>query len=92
VDQPLWPRLWDSIRECCDRLRIMPMAVRSSATAEDLEDRSFAGQYETVLNVTADNLLTAYKQVLASKYSPRAIAYRLRYGLEDWDTLMCGRS
>ncbi len=64
------------------------LAMRSSAVGEDSE-ASFAGQYETVLNVTADNLLAAYKQVLASKYSPRAIAYRLRYGLEDWDTLMC---
>ena len=64
------------------------LAMRSSAVGEDSE-ASFAGQYETVLNVTADNLLAAYKKVLASKYSPRAIAYRLRYGLEDWDTLMC---
>ena len=47
------------------------------------------GNTRPSLNVTADNLLAAYKQVLASKYSPRAIAYRLRYGLEDWDTLMC---
>jgi pyruvate,water dikinase len=67
---------------------LVRLAMRSSAVGEDSE-ASFAGQYETVLNVTADNLLTAYKQVLASKYSPRAIAYRLRYGLEDWDTLMC---
>ena len=64
------------------------LAMRSSAVGEDSE-ASFAGQYATELNVTADNLLSAYKQVLASKYSPRAIAYRLRYGLEDWDTLMC---
>src|SRR5512147_1231151 len=49
VDRPLSARLWGSIREGCDRLRIMPLAVRSSATAEDLEDRSFAGQYETYL-------------------------------------------
>ena len=64
------------------------LAMRSSAVGEDSE-ASFAGQYATELNVTADHLLSAYKQVLASKYSPRAIAYRLRYGLEDWDTLMC---
>ncbi len=64
------------------------LAMRSSAVGEDSE-ASFAGQYATELNVTADHLLPAYKQVLASKYSPRAIAYRLRYGLEDWDTLMC---
>ena len=64
------------------------LAMRSSAVGEDSE-ASFAGQYATELNVTADRLLPAYQQVLASKYSPRAIAYRLRYGLEDWDTLMC---
>lgn len=64
------------------------LAMRSSAVGEDTEV-SFAGQYETVLNVTRDNLLEAYKTVLASKYSPRAIAYLRRYGLEDRDTLMC---
>ncbi len=64
------------------------LAMRSSAVGEDTE-ASFAGQYVTELNVTRDNLLEAYKQVLASKYSPRAISYRLRYGLEDRDTHMC---
>ena len=62
--------------------------MRSSAVGEDTE-ASFAGQYATELNVTRDNLLEAYKAVLASKYSPRAISYRLRYGLEDRDTHMC---
>ncbi len=64
------------------------LAMRSSAVGEDTE-ASFAGQYATELNVTQDNLLDAYKAVLASKYSPRAISYRLRYGLEDRDTHMC---
>ena len=64
------------------------LAMRSSAVGEDTE-ASFAGQYATELNVTRDNLLEAYKAVLASKYSPRAISYRLRYGLEDRDTHMC---
>jgi pyruvate,water dikinase len=64
------------------------LAMRSSAIGEDTE-ASFAGQYATELNVTQDNLLEAYKLVLASKYAPRAIAYRLRYGLEDRDTRMC---
>jgi pyruvate, water dikinase len=64
------------------------LAMRSSAVGEDTE-ASFAGQYATELNVTRDNLLEAYKAVLASKYSPRAISYRLRYGLEDRDTRMC---
>ncbi|RJR45291.1 MAG: hypothetical protein C4567_03505 [Deltaproteobacteria bacterium] len=64
------------------------LAMRSSAVGEDTE-ASFAGQYATELNVTKDNLLEAYKLVLASKYSPRAVSYRLRYGLEDRDTRMC---
>jgi pyruvate,water dikinase len=64
------------------------LARRSSAVGEDTE-ASFAGQYATELNVTRDNLLEAYKAVLASKYSPRAISYRLRYGLEDRDTHIC---
>lgn len=64
------------------------IAVRSSAVREDTE-ASFAGQYSTVLNVTRDGLLDAFKEVMASKYSPRAIAYRQQLGLEDEDTPMC---
>ncbi|MDO8959179.1 MAG: PEP/pyruvate-binding domain-containing protein [Rhodocyclaceae bacterium] len=64
------------------------IAVRSSAVGEDSE-ATFAGQYATVLNVTRDGLLDAFKQVVASKYSPRAIAYRQQLGLEDADTPMC---
>jgi pyruvate,water dikinase len=61
--------------------------MRSSAVGEDSQ-ASFAGQYQTSLNVTRENILTAYKEVVASKYSPRAILYRLRYGLDDRDTPM----
>lgn len=64
------------------------ISVRSSAVGEDTE-ATFAGQYATVLNVTRDGLLDAFKQVVASKYSPRAIAYRQLLGLEDEDTPMC---
>ncbi|MGO9377917.1 MAG: PEP/pyruvate-binding domain-containing protein [Dissulfurispiraceae bacterium] len=64
------------------------IAMRSSAVGEDTE-ATFAGQYDTVLNVTGENILDAYKTVLASKYSARAIAYRLRYGLDDRETPMC---
>jgi len=64
------------------------IAMRSSAVGEDTE-ASFAGQHRTELNVTAENILDAYKGVVASKYSPRAILYRLRYGLDDHDTPMC---
>ena len=53
-------------------------AVRSSATAEDMPDASFAGQQETFLNVTGiDNILLAIKKVFASLYNDRAIAYRV---------------
>lgn len=64
------------------------IAMRSSAVGEDTE-ATFAGQYETVLNVKKENIIDAYKTVLASKYSARAIAYRLQYGLDDRETPMC---
>ncbi|MCY1676525.1 phosphoenolpyruvate synthase [Pseudarthrobacter sp. SL88] len=56
-------------------------AVRSSATAEDLPDASFAGQQETFLNIRGvDNVLLAIKDVFASLYNDRAIAYRVHHG------------
>jgi pyruvate,water dikinase len=64
------------------------IAMRSSAVGEDTE-ASFAGQYITELNVTRENILYAYKSVVASKYSARAILYRLRHGLDDRETPMC---
>ncbi len=64
------------------------IAMRSSAVGEDSE-ASFAGQYITELNVTRANLLDAYKAVVASKYSSRAILYRLQFGFTDEDTPMC---
>lgn len=63
------------------------VAVRSSAVGEDGE-LSFAGQYLSMLGVTADRLLTAYKYVLASLYTPRALAYRLQKGVSDDDAVM----
>ncbi len=67
--------------------KTLSVAVRSSAIGEDTE-ASFAGQYVSVLNVTKGSLLEAYKTVLASKYSSRAINYRLQYGLNEQDTPM----
>ncbi|MEJ2092760.1 MAG: PEP/pyruvate-binding domain-containing protein [Syntrophobacterales bacterium] len=64
-----------------------PWVVRSSALSED-GDVSFAGQYDSVVGVPAAGVLEAYKHVLASKYSPRAVAYRLRCGLADQETPM----
>ncbi|MFP6776362.1 MAG: phosphoenolpyruvate synthase, partial [PS1 clade bacterium] len=58
-------------------------AVRSSATAEDLPEASFAGQQETYLNVSGiDNILESIKMVFASLYNDRAISYRVHQGFE----------
>ncbi len=59
------------------------VAVRSSATAEDLPDASFAGQQETFLNVRGlDHLIAAMHQVYASLFNDRAIAYRVHQGFD----------
>lgn len=65
------------------------VAVRSSATAEDLPDASFAGQQETFLNITGkDNVLASVKHVFASLYNDRAIAYRVHQGFEHSDVAL----
>ena len=63
-----------------------PVAVRSSATAEDLADASFAGQQDTYLNVRGeDALLSAVQRCWASLWTARAIAYRARQGIDPSD-------
>jgi pyruvate,water dikinase len=86
IDTPFQPRLQQEITEFYQRLvqdssAEMSFAVRSSATAEDLPDASFAGQQETFLNVVGiDNVLEAMKHVFASLYNDRAISYRVHKG------------
>jgi pyruvate, water dikinase len=64
-------------------------AVRSSATAEDLPDASFAGQQETYLNIRgADNVLEAIRHVFASLYNDRAISYRVHQGFRHADVAL----
>lgn len=63
------------------------VAIRSSAIGEDSE-LSYAGQYLSVLNVPPDRIIETYKLVLASLYTPRAIAYRLNKGMRDEDIAM----
>ena len=64
----------------------MDVAVRSSATAEDLPEASFAGQLETFLNVRGDiDLLQSCKQCFASLYTDRAISYRATHGFDQMD-------
>ncbi|MGQ3891304.1 phosphoenolpyruvate synthase [Legionella sp. CNM-4043-24] len=65
------------------------VAVRSSATAEDLPDASFAGQQETYLNVSGiDDIMKAIKLVFASLYNDRAIAYRVHHGFAHADVAL----
>lgn len=67
--------------------RIESLAVRSSALAEDGQI-SFAGQYASELDVPTEDIIAAYKRVIAGKYCPRAIRYRMLHGLSDTDTTM----
>lgn len=88
VDTPFQPRLREAIAQAYEQLEADSTgegsyAVRSSATAEDLPDASFAGQQETFLNVRGlDRILEAVHHVFASLYNDRAIAYRVHHGFE----------
>ncbi|OQX07383.1 MAG: hypothetical protein BWK76_24930 [Desulfobulbaceae bacterium A2] len=66
----------------------LTVAMRSSALGEDAGDSSFAGQYRTELYVERDYLCQAYKEIVASKYSSRALVYRLLKGHRDKDIVM----
>jgi pyruvate,water dikinase len=89
VEAPFPADLEKEIRDNFQKLEAdssseMSFAVRSSATAEDLPDASFAGQQETFLNVTGiDDVLIAIREVFASLYNDRAISYRVHKGFGD---------
>ncbi|MEI5676096.1 MULTISPECIES: phosphoenolpyruvate synthase [unclassified Nocardioides] len=91
VEQPFPEDLEADIRRAYDELAAETegepsFAVRSSATAEDLPDASFAGQQETFLNVRGiDAILQAIREVFASLYNDRAIAYRVHHGFAHAD-------
>ncbi len=86
LDAPLPARLLQELKTAYAELTAQSgtapaVAVRSSATAEDLPDASFAGQQETFLNLTGiDEIIVAVKHVFASLYNDRAISYRVHQG------------
>ncbi len=65
------------------------LAVRSSALQEGGLEMSFAGQYRSLLNIPRHGVVDAFKRVVASKYSPQALAYRLSRGFIDDEVAMC---
>lgn len=87
LEAPLPEKLNDALEQAYIRLLDgndnMAVAVRSSATAEDLPDASFAGQQETFLNIVGlDNVKIAVKEVFASLFNDRAISYRVHHGFD----------
>ncbi len=90
---PLQPALEAAIRAAFARATAgspeATWAVRSSATAEDLPDASFAGQQETYLNINGlENILHAVKEVFSSLYNDRAISYRVHQGFLHADVAL----
>ena len=92
IDTPFPPALEQAISDAFTKMQNgidIAVAVRSSATAEDLPDASFAGQQETFLNIRGlDNVKTAVKEVFASLYNDRAIAYRVHQGFAHHDVAL----
>ncbi|MEI7063458.1 phosphoenolpyruvate synthase [Dickeya chrysanthemi] len=87
IDTPFQPELEQAIRDAYQQLADgepdASFAVRSSATAEDMPDASFAGQQETFLNVQGiDAVMVAVKHVFASLFNDRAISYRVHQGYD----------
>ncbi|MBD3895178.1 phosphoenolpyruvate synthase [Halomonas sp. ML-15] len=85
IDTPLPPAFEASLRDAYQQMEAkhpsLKAAVRSSATAEDLPDASFAGQQETFLNIEGfDNIKRAVHEVFASLFNDRAISYRVHRG------------
>ncbi|NLI82876.1 MAG: hypothetical protein GX443_14470 [Deltaproteobacteria bacterium] len=88
LQSPMPSDVETAIVEAYDRLlEGVPCAVRSSAAAED-SSISFAGIYKSVLGARKDSICSAYKEVVASKYSASALSYRIHHGLLDEETPM----
>lgn len=94
LDTPLPPEINESILEGYRRLcalhgRVCEVAVRSSATAEDLPEASFAGQQDTLLNVRSEKqLIEACHRCFASLWTDRAISYRTTHGFDHFEVAL----
>ncbi|MCC5864501.1 MAG: phosphoenolpyruvate synthase [Wenzhouxiangella sp.] len=94
METPLQAELEQAVRAAWGSMQSrygddLAVAVRSSATAEDLPDASFAGQQETFLNVRGiDQVVTKIHEVFASLYNDRAIAYRVHHGFEHHEVAL----
>ncbi len=92
MQTPFPPELESAVREAYAKLQAdgeISVAVRSSATAEDLPEASFAGQQETFLNVIGiEEVMARIKEVFASLYNDRAISYRVHQGFEHADVAL----
>jgi pyruvate,water dikinase len=90
-----WPvpdKVAEAIRSAVTAIPGTPnirLAVRSSAIQESGHEMSFAGQYRSMLNIRPDGVIDAFRQVIASKYSPQALTYRLERGYSDAEVAMC---
>ena len=82
-ETPLPERIREEILAAHEEIGSPSVAVRSSATAEDLDGASFAGQQETFLNVTAEDLVDRVRECWASLFTQRALYYRNEQGFED---------
>jgi pyruvate, water dikinase len=94
INSEIPPALAGAISEAYQNLAAdsqpgLKVSLRSSGIGEDSENISFAGQYRSELNVSPEHLFEVYKEILASKYAPTAITYRLNKGIRDEDVAMC---
>jgi pyruvate, water dikinase len=90
LPEPVHRAIIDAYNRLCERLNTKPeVAVRSSATAEDLPEASFAGQQDTILNVRGeDRLIEACHRCFASLWTDRAISYRGARGFDHFDVAL----
>ena len=86
LEEAIWSAYRDLLKKAGKEVRV---SMRSSALGEDAEEASFAGQYRSILNVSSEFMMLSYKEIVASKYSVPAMAYRLNMGFLDEDIIMC---